>query len=161
RGAKWLNPSKMEIAEITNPDNLVGGLKEAMAGADIFIGVSAPGVVTEEMIASMNKDSIVFAMANPVPEIMPDLAKKAGAKIVGTGRSDFPNQVNNVLAFPGIFKGALRARCQISEKMKLAAAEAIASMVSDEELNEDYIIPAAFAPGVADKVAKAVIEASK
>jgi len=161
RGAKWLNPSKIEIAEITNPDNLVGGLKEAMAGTDIFIGVSAPGVVTEEMIASMNKDSIVFAMANPVPEIMPDLAKKAGAKIVGTGRSDFPNQVNNVLAFPGIFKGALSVRCQISEKMKLAAAEAIASMVSEEELNDDYIIPAAFAPGVADKVAKAVIEASK
>jgi malate dehydrogenase (oxaloacetate-decarboxylating) len=161
RGAKWLNPSKIEIAEITNPDNLVGGLKDAMVGADIFIGVSAPGVVTEEMIASMNKDSIVFAMANPVPEIMPDLAKKAGAKIVGTGRSDFPNQVNNVLAFPGIFKGALQARCQISEKMKLAAAEAIASMVSEDELNDDYIIPAAFAPGVADRVAKAVIEAAK
>lgn len=160
RGAEWLNPAQAEMAEITNPGNLNGSLKDMLKKADLFIGVSAPNIVTEEMIASMNKDSIVFAMANPVPEIMPDLAKKAGARIVGTGRSDFPNQVNNVLAFPGIFKGALQARCQISEKMKLAAAEAIASMVSDEDLNDENILPAAFAEGVADRVSKAVIEAS-
>lgn len=161
RGAEWMNPSQVEMAETTNPENLNGNLKEMMVGADLFIGVSAPNVVTEEMISSMNNDSIVFAMANPVPEIMPDLAKKAGARIVGTGRSDFPNQVNNVLAFPGIFKGALECRKQISEKMKLAAAIAIASMVKDEDINDENILPAAFAEGVADRVAKAVIEASK
>ena len=128
-----------------------------MKGADIFVGVSAPNIVTEEIVASMNRDAILFAMANPVPEIMPDKAKKAGAKVVGTGRSDFPNQVNNVVAFPGIFKGALEGRAtQITEEMKLAAALAIASLVSDEELNEDNIMPQPFDPRVADVVANAV-----
>jgi malate dehydrogenase (oxaloacetate-decarboxylating) len=128
-----------------------------MKGADIFVGVSAPNIVTEEMVASMNRDAILFAMANPVPEIMPDVAKKAGAKVVGTGRSDFPNQVNNVVAFPGIFKGALEGRAtQITEDMKLAAALAIAGLVSDDELNEDNIMPQPFDPRVADVVANAV-----
>ena len=128
-----------------------------MKSADIFIGVSAPNIVSEEMVASMNKDAILFAMANPTPEIMPDLAKKAGARVVGTGRSDFPNQVNNVVAFPGIFKGALEGRAkQITEEMKLAAAHAIASLVPDSELNEDNILPEAFNPDVADVVSKAV-----
>ena len=128
-----------------------------MKRADIFIGVSAPGIVSQEMVASMNPDSILFAMANPVPEIMPDLAKAAGARVVGTGRSDFPNQVNNVVAFPGIFKGALEGRAtQITEKMKLAAALAIASLVPDDQLNEDNIMPEAFDPRVADVVAEAV-----
>ncbi|EKC67401.1 NADP-dependent malic enzyme [human gut metagenome] len=128
-----------------------------MKNADIFIGVSAPNIVSEEMVASMNKDAILFAMANPTPEIMPDLAKKAGARVVGTGRSDFPNQVNNVVAFPGIFKGALEGRAkQITEEMKLAAAHAIASLVPDSELNEDNILPEAFNPDVADVVSKAV-----
>ena len=134
-----------------------GLLADAMKGADIFVGVSAPNIVTEEIVASMNRDAILFAMANPVPEIMPDKAKKAGAKVVGTGRSDFPNQVNNVVAFPGIFKGALEGRAtQITEEMKLAAALAIASLVSDEELNEDNIMPQPFDPRVADVVANAV-----
>ena len=130
-----------------------------MCGADIFVGVSAPGIVTKEMVASVNSDAILFAMANPVPEIMPDLAKEAGARVVGTGRSDFPNQVNNVVAFPGIFKGALEGRAtQITEEMKLATANAIASLVSDEELNENNILPEAFDSHVADVVSKAVKE---
>ena len=132
-------------------------IEDALKGADIFVGVSAPNIVTEEMVASMNKDSILFAMANPVPEIMPDKAKAAGAKIVGTGRSDFPNQVNNVVAFPGIFKGALEGRAaQITEDMKLAAANAIASLVDEKDLNENNILPEAFDPRVADVVSKAV-----
>ena len=152
-----LNWIKKEMLEVTNLDNLEGTLADALKGADIFIGVSAPGVVTEEMVKSMNKDAIIFAMANPVPEIMPDVAKKAGARIVGTGRSDFPNQVNNVVAFPGIFKGALEGRAsQITEEMKLAAAKAIASLVDESELNEDNIMPQPFDPRVADKVAEAV-----
>ena len=147
------------MIEVTNPDKKTGTLKDALVGADIFVGVSAPNIVTKEMVASMNKDSILFAMANPVPEIMPDLAKEAGAKVVGTGRSDFPNQVNNVVAFTGIFKGALEGRAtQITEEMKLATAKAIASLVPDEELNENNILPEAFDPRVADVVSKAVKE---
>lgn len=154
---KGLNWMQEEMAKITNPNQENGSLKDAMKGADIFVGVSAPGIVTEEMVASMNADAILFAMANPVPEIMPDLAKKAGAKVVGTGRSDFPNQVNNVVAFPGIFKGALEGRAkQITEEMKLAAALAIAGLVSKEELTEDNIMPQPFDPRVADVVANAV-----
>lgn len=146
-----------EMRKVTNQNDEKGTLADALKGADIFVGVSAPNIVTEEMVASMNKDAILFAMANPTPEIMPDVAKKAGARIVGTGRSDFPNQVNNVIAFPGIFKGALEGRAtQITEKMKLAAAEAIASLVSDEELNDNFIMPEAFDPRVADVVANAV-----
>ena len=145
------------MAEVTNLSGKNGVLADAMKSADIFIGVSAPNIVSEEMVASMNKDAILFAMANPTPEIMPDLAKKAGARVVGTGRSDFPNQVNNVVAFPGIFKGALEGRAkQITEEMKLAAAHAIASLVPDSELNEDNILPEAFNPDVADVVSKAV-----
>lgn len=157
RSADNLTPVKEEIARVTNPEDLKGTLADALKGADIFVGVSAPGVVTEEMVASMNKDAILFALSNPVPEIMPDLAKAAGAKVVGTGRSDFPNQVNNVVAFPGIFKGALEGRAsQITEEMKLAAAEAIAGLVSDDELNEDNILPQPFDPRVADTVSQAV-----
>ena len=141
----------------TNLAHETGSLADALKGADIFVGVSAPGIVTEEMVASMNSDAILFAMANPVPEIMPDLAKKAGARVVGTGRSDFPNQVHNVVAFPGIFRGALEGHAkQITDKMKLAAANAIAALVSDEELNENNIMPEAFDPRVADVVADAV-----
>lgn len=148
---------KKEVDKITNPRKVRGSLADAMAGSDIFIGVSAPDVVSADMVTSMNKDSIVFAMANPVPEIMPDVAKKAGARIVGTGRSDFPNQINNVVAFPGIFKGALEGRAeQITEEMKVAAAEAIAGLVKPEELKEDYIMPEAFNPDVAERVAAAV-----
>jgi len=148
---------KKEVDKITNPRKVRGSLADAMAGSDIFIGVSAPDVVSADMVASMNKDSIVFAMANPVPEIMPDVAKEAGARIVGTGRSDFPNQINNVVAFPGIFKGALEGRAeQITEEMKVAAAEAIAGLVKPEELKEDYIMPEAFNPDVAERVAAAV-----
>ncbi len=148
---------KKEMCEVTNLEDKHGSLADAMKGADIFIGVSAPGVVTEEMVKSMNKDAIIFALSNPIPEIMPDLAKKAGARIVGTGRSDFPNQVNNVVAFPGIFKGALEGRApQITEEMKLAAAEAIASLVPDDELCEDKVMPEAFNPKVAELVAEAV-----
>ena len=159
RSADNLNPVKEDIAQVTNLEDLKGTLSDALKGADIFIGVSAPDVVTEEMVSSMNHDAILFAMANPVPEIMPDLAKAAGAKVVGTGRSDFPNQVNNVVAFPGIFKGALEGRAtQITEEMKLAAAEAIAGLVSDEELNEDNILPQAFDPRVADTVSRAIRE---
>ena len=152
-----LNWMQEKMMEVTNLEGRKGTLSDALEGADIFVGVSAPNIVTKEMVASMNKDSILFAMANPVPEIMPDIAKAAGAKVVGTGRSDFPNQVNNVVAFPGIFKGALEGRAtQITEEMKLAAALAIASLVPDEELNEDNIMPEAFNPKVAEVVAQAV-----
>ena len=156
-----MNKSKDAIAKITNPQRLMGSLAEAMVGADVFIGVSAAKTVTPEMIKAMAKDPIIFAMANPVPEIMPDLAKEAGAKVIGTGRSDFPNQVNNVSAFPGIFRGALDVRAsQINEAMKIAAAYAIASLVSDEERNADYVIPKAFDPRVAPAVAAAVAQAA-
>ena len=154
---KGLNWMQEKMAKITNPNHETGSLADALKGADIFVGVSAPNIVTPEMVASMAKDSILFAMANPVPEIMPDVAKAAGAKVVGTGRSDFPNQVNNVVAFPGIFKGALEGRAtQITEEMKLAAANAIAGLVPDNELNEDNIMPEAFNPKVAELVAEAV-----
>lgn len=157
RDTEGLNWMQQKMTEVTNPKNETGSLADAMKGADIFVGVSAPGIVTEEMVASMNKDAILFAMANPIPEIMPDLAKKAGARVVGTGRSDFPNQVNNVVAFPGIFKGALEGRAtQITEEMKLAAANAIASLVPEDELSDDNIMPEAFMPQVADAVAEAV-----
>ena len=159
RDRENLNWIKKEMLEVTNLDNQNGTLADALVGADIFIGVSAPNSVTEEMVRSMNKDAILFAMANPVPEIMPDLAKVAGARIVGTGRSDFPNQVNNVLVFPGIFKGALEGKArQITEDMKLAAAEALAGIVSDEELNEEFILPEAFNPKVSEVVSAAVRE---
>ena len=152
-----LNWMQKEMMETTNLSQKTGTLADALKGADIFVGVSAPGIVTEEMVAGMNHDSILFAMANPVPEIMPDLAKKAGARVVGTGRSDFPNQVNNVVAFPGIFKGALEGRAtQITEEMKLAAANAIAGLVDENDLNEDNIMPEAFDPRVAEAVANAV-----
>ena len=152
-----LNWMQEKMVEVTNLENKKGTLADALDGADIFVGVSAPNIVTKDMVASMNKDAILFAMANPVPEIMPDIAKEAGAKIVGTGRSDFPNQVNNVVAFPGIFKGALEGRAtQITEEMKLATANAIAGLVADDELNENNILPEAFDPRVADVVSKAV-----
>ena len=152
-----LNWMQQKMTEVTNLENQNGTLADALKGADIFVGVSAPNIVTPEMVASMNHDSILFAMANPVPEIMPDLAKAAGAKVVGTGRSDFPNQVNNVVAFPGIFKGALEGRAtQITEEMKLAAANAIAGLVPEEELNENNILPEAFDPRVAETVSKAI-----
>ena len=152
-----LNWMQKEMMELTNLEGKTGTLADAMAGADIFIGVSAPGIVTPQMVSSMNTDPILFAMANPVPEIMPDAAKKAGAKVVGTGRSDFPNQVNNVVAFPGIFKGALEGRAsQITEEMKLSAALAIASLIPEEELNEDNILPEAFDPRVAETVSAAI-----
>ena len=152
-----LNWMQQQMTEVTNLEERTGTLADALKGADIFVGVSAPNIVSKEMVASMNKDAILFAMANPVPEIMPDLAKEAGAKVVGTGRSDFPNQVNNVVAFPGIFKGALEGRAtQITEEMKLAAANAIAGLVHEEELNENNILPEAFDPRVADTVSKAI-----
>ncbi len=152
-----LNDVKREMLKVTNLEDKSGTLADAVVGADIFVGVSAPGVLTQDMVRTMNKDAIIFAMANPVPEILPDEAKAAGARIVGTGRSDFPNQINNVVAFPGIFKGALEGRAsQITEEMKLAAAEALASLVSDEELNEDFIMPEAFDPRVSHIVSKAV-----
>ena len=157
KDTEGLNWMQKKMTEVTNLNNEKGSLADSLKGADIFVGVSAPGIVSKEMVASMNKDAILFAMANPVPEIMPDLAKEAGARVVGTGRSDFPNQVNNVVAFPGIFKGALEGRAsQITEEMKLAAANAIASLVPDEELNEDNIMPEAFNPRVAELVAEAV-----
>ena len=157
-----LAPAKQDIADFTNKNHVRGTLADAMKGADIFIGVSAPGVVTQDMIRSMAKDPIVLAMANPVPEIMPDLAREAGAAVVGTGRSDFPNQVNNVLAFPGIFRGALDVRASdINEEMKLAAAKALADLVSDEELNPEYVIPKAFDPRVGGAVAAAVAQAAR
>ena len=153
-GLNWM---QQKMTEVTNLQNMTGTLADAMRGADIFVGVSAPNIVSEEMVASMNTDAILFAMANPVPEIMPDVAKKAGARVVGTGRSDFPNQVNNVVAFPGIFKGALEGRAtQITEEMKLAAALAIAGLVPEEALSEDNIMPEAFNPRVAEVVAEAV-----
>ena len=156
---KDLNWAQKEMAQVTNLEGKNGVLADAMVGADIFIGVSAPNIVTKEMVASMNKDAIIFAMANPTPEIMPDLAKEAGARVVGTGRSDFPNQVNNVVAFPGIFKGALEGRAkQITEEMKLAAANAIASLVPDDQLSENFILPEAFNPEVSEVVSKAVKE---
>lgn len=157
-----LNPAQEELARMTNQNLVRGTLADVMKGADVFVGVSVPRIVNEEMIASMAKDAIVFPMANPEPEIMPDLAKKAGARIVGTGRSDFPNQINNVLAFPGIFKGALEARAKrITEDMKIAAARALADIITEDELCEEYIIPSAFHPGVADAVADAVAGAWK
>ncbi|MCR5012355.1 MAG: NADP-dependent malic enzyme [Lachnospiraceae bacterium] len=157
KDAPKLNWMQKKMVDITNPENISGTTADAMKGADIFIGVSAPGVVTQDMVRSMNKDAIILAMANPVPEIMPDLAKEAGARIVGTGRSDFPNQVNNVIAFPGIFRGALEGRAkQITEDMKMAAAKAIASLIPEDELSETNIIPEAFHPSVADVVAEAV-----
>lgn len=161
-GDERLAPAKAEIAEITNKNRIKGTLADAMVDADVFIGVSAPKIVTEAMVASMAKDAIVMPMSNPEPEIMPDLAKKAGARIVGTGRSDFPNQINNVLAFPGIFRGALDARAKrITEEMKIAAARALAGIITEEELNEENIIPKAFHPGVAKVIAEAVGKAWK
>ena len=155
-GLNWMQQSMMEV---TNLENKTGSLADALRGADIFVGVSAPNIVTTDMVKTMNKDAIIFAMANPVPEIMPDVAKAAGAKVVGTGRSDFPNQVNNVIAFPGIFKGALEGRArQITEDMKLAAALAIANLVPDDEVSDVNILPEAFDPRVADVVSKAVID---
>jgi len=157
KGTEGLNWMQKKMTEVTNLNNETGSLADALKGADIFIGVSAPNIVTPEMVASMNHDSILFAMANPVPEIMPDVAKAAGARVVGTGRSDFPNQVNNVVAFPGIFKGALEGRAtQITEEMKLAAAEAIAGLVPADKLSDDNIMPEAFDPQVAEVVANAV-----
>ena len=159
KGMEGLNWMQEKMVEVTNLEHKTGTLADALKGADIFVGVSAPGIVSQELVASMNKDSILFAMANPVPEIMPDLAKAAGARVVGTGRSDFPNQVNNVLIFPGIFRGALEGRATaITEEMKLAAANAIAALVDDSELSDENILPAAFDPRVADAVSKAVKE---
>ena len=159
KDSKDLNWMQEKMVEVTNLEQKTGKLADALKGADIFVGVSAPNIVTPEMVASMNKDAILFAMANPVPEIMPDIATAAGAKVVGTGRSDFPNQVNNVVAFPGIFKGALEGRATaITEDMKLATAKAIAGLVPDEELNENNILPEAFDPRVADVVSRAVKE---
>ncbi len=161
-GDERLNPAQAEMARITNRQKKTGTLRDAMVGADIFIGVSAPGIVTEDMVRSMNAGAVVLPMANPVPEIMPDLAKAAGAAVVGTGRSDFPNQINNVLAFPGIFRGTLDCRARdINEEMKVAAAQAIASLVSDEELSADYILPKAFDERVGKTVAEAVAKAAR
>ena len=161
KGMEGMISSHQEIAEVTNHEKLQGTLAEAMQGADAFIGVSAPGVVSKEMVSSMNKGAIIFSMANPIPEIMPDLAKEAGAVVVGTGRSDYDNQINNVLAFPGIFKGALQVRASdINDQMKLAASYAIASLVSDEELTANYVIPKAFDLRVGESVAKAVAQAA-
>ncbi|MBQ3803795.1 MAG: NAD-dependent malic enzyme [Oscillospiraceae bacterium] len=167
-GAIWngrpdhMNPSKQEIAQLTNPTLRKGSLKEVIRGADVFIGVSAPGAVTTEMVKTMNRNAIIFACANPTPEIFPEDAKAGGAAVVSTGRSDYPNQVNNVLCFPGIFRGALDVRASdINDAMKLAAASAIAGLVSDAELNADYILPAAFDPRVKDAVAGAVMQAAR
>ena len=158
-GQDWMNPAQADMAEITNKDRQTGNLAEIMKGKDVFIGVSAPNIVTAEMVASMAADPIVFAMANPTPEIMPEEAKKGGVRVMATGRSDYPNQINNVLVFPGIFRGALDAKATgITEEMKMAAAKAIASIVTDEELNEEYIIPGAFDDRVAKVVAKAVAD---
>jgi malate dehydrogenase (oxaloacetate-decarboxylating) len=157
KSSQDLNWMQKEMMEVTNLSQKTGTLADALTGADIFVGVSAPNIVSPEMVAAMNRDAILFAMANPVPEIMPDVAKKAGAKVVGTGRSDFPNQVNNVVAFPGIFKGALEGRAsQITEEMKLAAAHAIAGLVDEKDLNEDNILPEAFDPRVAQAVSQAI-----
>ena len=160
-GEEWMNPAQKEMAEITNKERLHGDLKTAMKGRDIFVGVSAPNIVTSEMVSTMADDAIVFAMANPTPEIMPDEAKKGGAKVVATGRSDFPNQINNVLVFPGVFRGAFDVRASdINEEMKIAASRAIAALISDEELSADNIIPKAFDKRVGPAVAKAVAEAA-
>ena len=157
-----MNPVKEEMAKVTNRGKEQGTLAEALVGADVFIGVSAPGVVTTDMVKTMNKDAVIFACANPVPEIFPEDAKAGGARVVSTGRSDFPNQINNVLAFPGVFRGAFDVRARdINDEMKLAAAEALAGLISEEELNEDYIIPKAFDPRVGKTVAKAVAEAAR
>ncbi len=162
KGIENVDDAKKELAKVTNPENLKGTLADALKGADVLIGVSAPGIVSADMVKSMNKDSIIFAMANPTPEIMPEEAKAAGARVIGTGRSDFPNQVNNVLAFPGIFRGALNVRArEINEEMKLAAAHAIASMIKDEDLNEDNVIPYALDKRVAGNVAEAIKEAAR
>jgi len=159
KGMNWI---KEEMAEVTNKNMKTGSLADAMVGADVFIGVSEANILTEEMVKSMNKDSIIFAMANPVPEIDPDLAKKAGARVVGTGRSDYPNQINNVLAFPGLFRGALDVRAKtINEEMKLAAAKALSEIITDEELTEDYIIPLPFDKKVRPSVARAVAQAAR
>lgn len=159
KGMEGLNWMQDKMIEVTNLEHATGTLADALKGADIFVGVSAPGIVTPEMVSTMNKDSILFAMANPVPEIMPDVARAAGARVVGTGRSDFPNQVNNVLIFPGIFKGALEGRASaITEEMKLAAAKAISGLIPESELNDENILPAAFDPRVADVVSRAVKE---
>ena len=161
-GEDWMNPAQAAMAEVTNKDKQTGALAEIMKGKDVFIGVSAPNIVTAEMVASMANDPIVFAMANPTPEIMPEEAKKGGVRVMATGRSDYPNQINNVLVFPGIFRGALDAKAKaITEEMKIAAAKAIASIVTDEELNEEYIIPGAFDERVAKVVAKAVSDEAK
>ena len=161
-GCEGLNWIKEEMAQVTNLDKKAGTLADMLVGADVFIGVSAPGMVTKEMVATMNRDAIIFACANPTPEIFPDEAKAGGAKVVSTGRSDYPNQINNVLAFPGIFRGAFDVRASdINEEMKVAAANALASLITDEELNENYIIPAAFDPRVGPAVAKAVAEAAR
>ena len=161
-GREGLNWIKKEMAQVTNLDKKAGSLADMLVGADVFIGVSAPGMVTKEMVATMNRDAIIFACANPTPEIFPDEAKAGGAKVISTGRSDYPNQINNVLAFPGIFRGAFDVRASdINEEMKMAAANALASLITDEELNEDYIIPAAFDPRVGPAVAKAVAEAAR
>ena len=161
-GEDWMNPAQKEMAEITNKEKQRGALEEIIKGKDVFIGVSAPNIVTSEMVAEMAEDSIVFAMANPVPEIMPEEAKKGGVRVMATGRSDYPNQINNVLVFPGIFRGALDARATaITEEMKMAAARAIADIITDEELNEEYIIPDAFDERVAKAVAKAVCDEAK
>jgi malate dehydrogenase (oxaloacetate-decarboxylating) len=161
-GRDNLNAEKAEMAKISNLELKRGLLKDVLKGADVFIGVSAPGMVTEEMVKDMAKDAIIFAMANPTPEIMPELAIKAGARVVGTGRSDFANQINNVLAFPGIFRGAFDVRASdINDEMKIAAAQAIASLVSDEELTAEYVIPAPFDPRVGKNVAAAVAEAAR
>lgn len=161
-GEDWMNPAQAEMAEITNKDRQRGKLSEIMKGKDVFVGVSAPNIVSAEMVSSMADDPIVFAMANPTPEIMPEEAKKGGVRVMATGRSDYPNQINNVLVFPGIFRGALDARATgITEEMKMAAARAIASIVTDDELNEEYIIPGAFDDRVAKVVAKAVADEAK
>ena len=161
-GREGLNSEKMEMAKISNPEKKAGSLADMLVGADVFIGVSAPGTVTPEMVKTMAKDAILFPMANPTPEIMPDLAKEAGATVVGTGRSDFPNQINNVLAFPGIFRGALDVRASdINDEMKIAASYAIAGIIKDEELSAEYIIPGAMDPRVASAVAAAVAQAAR
>ncbi|GAA0083614.1 NADP-dependent malic enzyme [Clostridium sp. CTA-7] len=161
-GEEWMNEAQAQMALVTNKNNEKGPLKEIIKGKDVFIGVSAPNVMDAEMVSTMNKDAIVFAMANPIPEIMPEEAKKGGARVIATGRSDFPNQINNVLVFPGIFRGALDVRAtDITEEMKIAAAKAIASIITDEELNEEYIIPGAFDSRVAEVVAKEVARVAK
>lgn len=162
RGMEKIDDAKEALAEITNPDNIKGNLVDALVDADVFIGVSAPGILKFEMVKSMNRDAIIFAMANPTPEIMPDEAKEAGARVIGTGRSDFPNQINNVLAFPGIFRGALDVRAkEINEEMKIAAAYAIAGYIKDEDLNENNVIPSALDKNVATKVAEAIAKAAR